>query len=387
MKITYFDCIGGASGDMLLSALADVGVPHEVLRSVVDAFHLPGCDLHFERVMKGPLAATQVTVVTPKQEEHRHLSHLLDIVRKADLPETVRVKTETALRRIAEVEAGIHNESVDHVHLHEVGGDDTLIDIAGALLGLDWLGAGLVVVSPLPLGRGFIHSAHGQLPLPAPATLALLTGAPIRYVDIESELVTPTGAAILTTAADRFGGFPPMTLQKVGVGAGRRDLPFPNVIRIWLGETPLVDGLTIEALNILETNIDDMNPQIYAHVMERLFAAGALDVTLTPQQMKKNRPAVLLSVLCRPEMDEILMRILFEETTTLGVRRQTVERICLPRTFDTADTPYGPIHIKVARWNGIEHRMPEFEDCRMAAEAHKVPLAEVMQAARAGDRV
>jgi len=382
MKIAYFDCIGGASGDMLLSALADAGVPHEVLRGVVTALRLPGCDLRFERVMKGPLAATQVTVVTPQQEEHRHLSHLLDIVHQADLPETVRVKTEIALRRIAEVEAGIHNEPVDHVHLHEVGGDDTLIDIAGALTGLDWLGLSLVVVSPLPLGRGFVRSAHGLLPLPAPATLALLTGVPIRYVEVESELVTPTGAAILTTVADRFGGFPPLTLQKVGVGAGRRDLPFPNIIRLWLGETPSVEGLTIEALIILETNIDDMNPQIYTHVMERLFAAGALDVTLTSQQMKKNRPAVLLSVLCRPELDETVMSILFEETTTLGVRRHTVERICLPRAFETVETLYGSIHIKVARWNGIEHRMPEFEDCRKAAEAYKVPLAEVMQAAK-----
>jgi hypothetical protein len=298
------------------------------------------------------------------------------------LPQSVRTKTETVLRRIAEVEAGIHNEPVDQVHLHEVGGDDTLIDIAGTLLGLDWLDVDLVAVSPLPLGHGFTKSAHGQLPLPAPATLALLTGVPVRYVDVESELVTPTGAAILTTVADRFGGFPPLRLQKVGVGAGRRDLPFPNVVRLWLGETDSIEGLTVEPLDVLETNIDDMNPQIYAHVMERLFAAGALDVTLTPQQMKKNRPAVLLSVLCRPDLDETMMRILFEETTTLGVRRQTVERICMPRSFETVETPFGPIHVKVARWNGIEHSMPEYEDCRKAAETHHVPVAEVMQAAK-----
>jgi hypothetical protein len=307
---------------------------------------------------------------------------LLEIVRQSALPEIVREKTEAALRRIAEAEAGIHNQPLAQVHLHEVGGDDTLIDIAGAISGLDWLGVDLVAVSSLPLGRGFVRSAHGQLPLPAPATLALLTGVPVHFVEVESELVTPTGAAILTTVADRFGGFPPLTLQKVGVGAGRRELPFPNVIRLWLGETASLDGLTVEPLDIFETNIDDMNPQIYAHVMERLFAAGALDVTLTPQQMKKNRPAVLLSVLCRPNIDETIMRILFEETTTLGVRRHQVERICLPRTFETVETPYGPIHIKVARWRGIEHRMPEYEDCRKAAETYKVPLAEVMQTAK-----
>jgi uncharacterized protein (TIGR00299 family) protein len=382
MKIAYFDCIGGASGDMILGALVDAGVPQDVLRGVVTRLRLPGCDLRFEQVMKGPLAAMQVTAITPKQEEHRHLGNLLEIVRQADLPAAVREKTETALLRIAEVEAGIHNEPVEYVHLHEVGGDDTLIDIAGALMGLDWLGVDQVVISPLPLGRGFTHSAHGKLPLPAPATLALLSGVPIRYMDVESELVTPTGAAILTTIANRFGGFPPLTLHKIGTGSGQRDLPFPNVIRLWLGETPSVDGLNIEPLNVIETNIDDMNPQIYAHVMERMFSAGALDVTLTPQQMKKNRPAVLLSVVCRPDLSDSLIRILFEETTTLGVRRQTVERICMPRTFEIVETSFGPIHIKVARWNGVEHHMPEYEDCRKAAEANQVPLADIMQAVR-----
>lgn len=382
MKVAYLDCVGGASGDMLLSALVDVGVPQQVLRDVVSSLRLPGCDLHFEKVMKGPLSASQVTVITPQQEEHRHLDQLLEIVRQAGLPETVKVKTDNALRRLAEVEAGIHNEPVENVHLHEVGGDDTLIDIAGTLAGLDWLGTELVVVSPLPLGRGFIRSTHGQLPLPAPATLALLVGTPVRYVDIDAELVTPTGAVILTTIADRFGGFPPLTLQKIGVGAGHRDLPFPNVIRLWLGESPSIDGLTIEPLLVLETNIDDMNPQIYAHVMERLFLAGALDVTLTPQQMKKNRPATLLSVLCRPELEETVIHVLFEETTTLGVRRQTVERICMPRSFESVETPYGSIRMKVARWSGIVHRMPEFEDCRKAAEVYHVSLAEVMQAAK-----
>jgi uncharacterized protein (TIGR00299 family) protein len=381
VRIAYFDIVGGASGDMLLGALADLGVG-AAIRAATDTLNLPGCEVRFDRVMKGALSAMQATVTTPKKEQHRHLGELLSLLHSADLPSDVKSKTETILTRLAEVEARIHNEPVDHVHLHELGGDDTLIDIVGVLAGLVDLKVDSVIVSPLPLARGFTKSAHGQLPLPAPATLALLTDVPIRYVDIDAELVTPTGAALLTAIADRFGGFPEMTLKRVSCGAGRRDLPFPNVIRLWLGEIPSSEGLIIENLTLIETNIDDMNPQIYTHVMERLFAQGALDVTLTPQQMKKNRPAILLSVLCRPDLAETVTRTVFEETTTLGVRRQAVERVCLPRVFEIVQTPYGPIHIKVARWNSIERCMPEYEDCRQAAEAHHVPLAEVMDATR-----
>jgi len=254
----------------------------------------------------------------------------------------------------------------------------------GVLAALADLKIDEVTVSPLPLARGWTNSAHGPLPLPAPATLALLAGVPVRPMDVEAELVTPTGAVLLTGVARRFGAFPPMTLRRVGYGAGRRDLPFPNVVRLWLGEAPApaAAAYTWEPLALVETNIDDMNPQIYGYLLERLLAAGALDVTMTPAQMKKNRPGTLLSVLARPEQSEPLTQIIFEETTSLGVRRQMVERVSVGRTLETVETPYGPVRVKVARWPGGSRCMPEYEDCREAAQKHHVPLAEVMATAR-----
>jgi uncharacterized protein (TIGR00299 family) protein len=379
MIIVYFDCIGGASGDMLLGALADVGVSQDLLRGIIDTLRLPDCKLHFERVMKGSILATQATVTTPTRENHRHVEDLVSILENAALPESVRSQAIPILIALAKVEAEIHNEKVENVHLHELGGDDTLIDIVGVLMGLAELKVDSIIVSPLPMGRGFTDSAHGLLPLPAPATLALLTGVPIRYIDVEAELVTPTGAALLTSMADRFGGFPPMTLEKVGYGAGHRDLHFPNLVRLMLGDTKLDWDWNTENLMVIETNIDDLNPQLYDHVMERLFEAGALDVTLTPMQMKKNRPAILLCALSVPEKADEITRIFLEETTTIGVRRQLVERICLSRQFETVDTPYGPIRAKVVRLpSGAYRRVPEYEDCLQAAKSHGVPLLEII---------
>ncbi len=384
MILAYFDCVGGASGDMLLGALADAGAAETALQAALEALHLPGCELHFERVMKGPLSATQAIVVTPGREAHRHVSDLLAILESADLAAPLKAQAAAILRRLAEVEAGIHHAPLESVHLHELGGDDTLIDVVGVLAGLADLNIDQAVVSPLPLARGWTKSAHGPLPLPAPATMALLTNVPVYPMDVEAELVTPTGAALLTGLAHRFGAFPPMTLRRIGYGAGRRDLPFPNVVRLWLGDAsdPAAAALTWEQLVLIETNIDDMNPQIYGYTLERLLAAGALDVTLTPVQMKKNRPGTLLSVLARPEQSERLTQLVFEETTSLGVRRQTVERVSVGRALETVETPYGPVRVKMARWPGGTRCMPEYEDCREAAQKHHVPLAEVMAAAR-----
>jgi hypothetical protein len=282
-----------------------------------------------------------------------------------------------------------------------VGGDDALIDIAGVLAAVENLQIEQVYVSPLPLARGWTTSQHGALPLPAPATLALLEGTPVRYVDdVEKELVTPTGAALLKSLASEFGGFPAMTLGRVGLGAGRRELPFPNVVRVWLGESAHAageqmlearvpagvrvrdDGLIVETLTLLETNIDDLNPQVYEHVLNRLLAAGALDVTLTPMQMKKNRPATQLAGLCQPGEADTLLPIILTETTTLGVRRSVLERVSLPRSIATVETRYGAIRVKVARWQGIERAVPEYEDCKRAAEASGAALIDVLQAAR-----
>ncbi len=384
MRIAYIDCVGGASGDMLLGALVDAGAAEGIVQSVPAALQLPGCSVTFERVMRGALSALQANVTTPRHEDHRHLPDLLAIIDRAVISDRVKQQARSVIQRLAEVEAGIHHSPIESVHLHEVGGDDALIDIVGVLVALESMQIERVYVSPVPLARGWTKSQHGALPLPAPATLALLEGVPLRYVDeVEKELVTPTGAVLLKSMAHAFGGFPEMTLGRVGTGAGRRELPFPNVVRVWLGETPARnDGLIVETLTLLETNIDDLNPQVYDHVLNRLLAAGALDVTLMPMQMKKNRPATQLTVLCRPNDADALLPIILTETTTLGVRRSSIERLSLPRSIEVVETRYGSIHVKVTRWQDIQRAVPEYEDCKRAAEASGAALIDVMQAAR-----
>jgi len=338
----------------------------------------------FKRVMRGALSALQANVITPQHEAQRHVPELLDIIDQSEVSNRVKHQARAVVQHLAEAEARIHHAPIESVHLHEVGGDDALIDIVGVLAALENLQIDRVTVSPVPLARGWTKSMHGALPLPAPATLALLEGVPIRYVDdVEKELVTPTGAVLLTSIAQEFGGFPAMTLGRIGTGSGRRELPFPNVVRVWLGEAPSGnDGLLVETLTLLETNIDDLNPQVYEYVLNRLFFAGALDVTLTPLHMKKNRPATMLSVLCRTNDADMLLPIILMETTTLGVRRSTIERVSMPRAIETVETRFGSINVKVARWNDFVRAVPEYEDCRRAAEKHHVPLLEVMAAAR-----
>jgi uncharacterized protein (TIGR00299 family) protein len=381
MKIAYFDCIAGASGDMILGALVDAGLTVEILQERLSALRLVDeFELRVQKVSKNGFGATKVDVIVRVEEHHhgRHLAEIEAILQKSDLPELIKEKAASMFRRLAEVEAGIHGMPVESVHLHELGGVDTIVDVVGALVGLDALGVEQGYGSPLPLGRGFVKGAHGQIPLPAPATVALLKEIPVRGSDIEMELVTPTGALILSTVCKTFGPIPPMTLIGVGYGAGGRDLPIPNVLRLLIGE----QGSGIESLVLLETNVDDNSAEINGYVMEKLFAAGALDVFFTPIQMKKNRPATLLSALCRPDEVERLEAIIFWETSTLGVRRQPVERRCLERESETVETPYGLIRVKVAHLSdGTTKRAPEYEDCRRAAEIHDVPLRVVYEAA------
>lgn len=389
MKIAYFDCVAGASGDMILGALVDAGVPLETLQERLAALHLEEFDLKTEKVVKNGFSATKVTVITndrvaDNSEHHhhhhgRHLSDIEAIIRQSGLAKHIQENAINMFQRLATAEAGIHNAPVENVHLHEVGGIDTIVDIVGALVGLEELDVKHVYASPLPLGRGFIHGAHGQIPLPAPATLALLRGVPVQGSEIDMELVTPTGAVILSTLAAGFGTIPAMKLNAIGYGAGGRDLSIPNIIRLLLGEQ---DTTTIESLVLLETNIDDNTPEVFGYVMEKLLEAGALDVFFTPIQMKKNRPATLLSVLCRPAESNALKEILFYETSTLGVRRQMVERHCLERFTETSQTPYGPIQIKTVRLpDGTTKSAPEYEDCRQAAKKHNVSLQDVYAAA------
>jgi uncharacterized protein (TIGR00299 family) protein len=390
MKIAYFDCIAGASGDMILGALLDAGLPEAVLRQELAVLNLPGFDLKMTYVLKGSLRATKVDLLIEDETTERTLAEILDVLEASQLSDEIRAQAVTICRRMGAVEASIHDQPVATVHLHELGGLDTIVDIVGALIGLHALQIEQVYASPLPMGRGFTRSAHGPLPLPAPATLALLQGVPIRGSDLELELVTPTGAAILSTLAAGFGSIPEMTLISTGYGAGSRDMPIPNILRLLVGESPGFPAPPErQTLVLLESNLDDLNPQVYGYLMERLFQIGALDVFLQSIQMKKNRPATLVSVLCHPSQSDLLSRVLFEETSTLGIRKTAVERQSLRRVVRPVDTPYGSIRIKFAVLpDGQIKSMPEYEDCRKLAAQHHIALREISQAAeRAAEEI
>jgi len=382
MKIAYFDCVAGASGDMILGALLDAGLEEDLLRQQLSLLKLSDFSLKSRQVFKGGLRATQVEVEINDPLAKRRLAEIEQIVSESDLPAHLIHRALGILRRLAEVEAQIHGQPVDQVHLHELGGLDTIVDVTGALLGLDAMGIERVYASPLPMGSGFVNSAHGPLPLPAPATLALLRGVPLRGVALEAELVTPTGAVLLASVVQEWGPIPPMTLAAVGYGAGGWELPIPNVLRVLVGEQASSSSAATESLALVETNIDDQNPQFYDYLLARLFQAGALDVTLTPIQMKKSRPGILLRLLCHPVEVPAFEAILFAETSTLGIRVQVVERHSLERTIHTVDTPYGPVRIKVANLNQGQFKFaPEYEDCRRLAEQQDIPLREVYLAA------
>ncbi len=381
MKIAYFDCIAGASGDMILGALLDAGLPEESLRERLAALHLADFDLRCRQVSKNGFSAIKVDVLVNEDVPHRQLPDILTVMENSDLSPAIKQQATAIFNRMGQVEAGVHGTTLEHVHLHELGGVDTIVDVVGALVGLEALGIEKVYASPLPLGRGFVKGAHGQIPLPAPATVGLLEGIPVVGSDLDVELVTPTGAALLSSLAVQFGPIPAMTLTASGFGAGGRDLPIPNVLRLLIGEQSATAGLDTQTLAMLETNIDDLNPEFYDYVMARLFEANALDVFLSSIQMKKNRPATLLRVLCEPVDVDTLMEILFTETSTLGIRQQSVTRHCLSRTFQTVDTPYGPVQVKIAQGNNWRKAAPEYEDCRRLAEEKSVPLRDVYQAA------
>ncbi len=385
MKIAYIDLIAGASGDMLLGALVDAGLPLAQLQEALAGLHLEGFGLTQSRVMRGAFSATKIDVEVTDHEQARNLAEIEGTIAASALPDDIQKRALRIFARMTEIEAGIHHMPVEQVHLHELGALDTIVDVTGVLLGLHLLGVEQVVVSPVPLGRGVINGAHGRIPLPAPATVALLKGAPIVGVDHALETVTPTAAALLTDLAAGFGPIPPMRLTAIGYGAGGRTTPEPNILRILVGESAAADG-EIGTLDVLETNIDNMNPEVYGYVLERLLAGGALDVYLTPIVMKKNRPGVILSVLCRPEDTDRLRSLVFAETTTLGIRTLHVTRHALPRRSETVTTPYGPIWVKIARWGDTEKVAPEYEDCARAAQASGVPLRVVYEAAMAAYR-
>jgi len=382
MRIAYFDCFAGISGDMTLGALIAAGASADALRERLSALPLSGYGIDVQQVRKRGIAAVDVTVTVNDHDRERRLGDIIELIGSSSLPESVKRRSVRIFERLAEAEAEVHGCPIDHVHFHEVGAVDAIVDIVGAVVCLDLLGVEKVYCSPLPVPHGFVQSAHGTFPLPAPATVELTKGIPVYGVDVEGELVTPTGAAILTGIASVFGPSPAMRIDSAGYGAGKADYPFPNALRVVVGEGDVEPSLTVEPLLTLETNLDDMNPQFYDSVMDSLFAAGARDVFLTPIQMKKNRPATLLRVICRPADSATMTGILFEETSTLGVRRHLMERETLPRSIWEAHTPYGPVRVKSARLpDGRIKAAPEYEDCRRLAEAHSVPLREVYLAA------
>jgi pyridinium-3,5-bisthiocarboxylic acid mononucleotide nickel chelatase len=383
MKTAYIDCIAGASGDMLLGALIDSGLPIAALETELAKLRVSDFHIQVSKVSKNGFGATKVDVQAHDDAPERRLHDLRKIVDNSDVSERVKARAIRVFTRICEVEAAIHGMSVDEVHLHEVGAVDAIVDVVGVLAGFELLEIRRVVVSPVPLGRGFVTGAHGQIPLPAPAAIALLKGAPIYGSPINKELVTPTGAALLVEMADAWGKLPSMTLQEVGYGAGTRDMVIPNVLRILIGDCKGVESAWLtETVTVLETHLDNDRGEAIGHAVQRLMAEGALDVVAIPAQMKKDRPAHVIKVLTKPEDADRLETILFEETSTLGIRRTDTRRDALKREIHTIDTCFGPIRVKVAELpSGSLRASPEYEDCHEAALLHKVSLHVVTREA------
>ncbi|MGB9442324.1 MAG: nickel pincer cofactor biosynthesis protein LarC [Desulfobacterales bacterium] len=386
MKIAYFDCFAGASGDMILGALMDAGLPLDKLKNELAKLELDHYDLQVEKVAKRGLGGSQAKVLIDDHhhhDHHRHLHHIEEIIGQSNLSDPVKTKSLAIFRRLAEAEAKVHRTTIDAIHFHEVGAMDAIIDVVGSVAGLSALGIEKVYCSPMHVGTGTVECAHGTLPVPAPATAELVRNKPIFSTDVEGELLTPTGAAILTTLADDFCPMPAMILEKVGYGAGRSDPSIPNLLRISIGEAAEeVKGLESERVAVIETSIDDMNPQIYDYVMEKMLKMGVMDVFLIPIQMKKNRPATLLTVLCSPGMVGQIADFLVTETTTIGLRWRIDSRLKAVREIKEIETPYGVIKFKVAKTgNRTVNVSPEYEDCKRVAMEKNIALKDVLEAA------
>jgi uncharacterized protein (TIGR00299 family) protein len=392
VRIAWFDCFSGISGDMTLGALVSAGWPAAEAQSLPRRLGLEGVRVEVRDVRRGPLAAVQVEVVVEAAPQpHRHLRDVEAVLARADLPAAARERALEAFRRLARAEAEVHGTSVEQVHFHEVGAADALVDVAGAMLGLESLGVARVLSSPPRLGRGSVRSAHGLIPVPAPATTLLLRGLPVEIGEVEDELTTPTGAALLATLVADWGPPPPFRLERVGTGAGSRELAGqPNVLRVLVGEATEpagADALRHRRVAVLETALDDENPQHVGALLPRLLAAGALDAMVVPSLMKKGRPGMWLVVVAEPEQAEPLARLLLAETTSLGVRVRHDERMELERRAEEVETAFGRVRLKVASLpGGGERAMPEFESVREAAERAGRPLREVAEAALAAWR-
>ena len=383
MTLAYFDCFSGISGDMTLGALVDAGFPLEVLRAELAKLDLTGYTLSSEKVRRSGISATKVHVVLDKKEQPaRHLADISRIINGSSLSPVIQQKSLAIFHRLAEVEAKVHGTTPDRVHFHEVGAVDALVDIVGSVIGLEHLGITEIIGSPVNVGSGTVHMAHGKLPVPAPATVELLRNIPLYSSSITFELTTPTGAAIISTLAASFGLLPQMKVNRIAHGAGNKDFSGqPNVLRLMIGEfLPVYDE---DTSTLIETNIDDMNPQLYDHVIEKLLAQGAQDAYLTPIIMKKGRPGILLSVLCDRKSSDAVLDTLFRETTSIGVRIRETGRKKLQREVRQVETSYGTVRVKISRrGDEIMTVTPEYDDCRRIADVEKVPVKEVMESAK-----
>jgi hypothetical protein len=386
MRTAWFDCQTGASGNMILGALLDAGLKLSDLKADLAKLPVSGYRLTASKVRRSGISGTYVVVRVSGKQQERRLEDVLSLLRRSRLDPETKALAALVFERLAGAEARAHGRTRDRVHFHEVGGVDCLVDVVGSVAGLKRLKIESVRSSVLNVGRGTIQCAHGKLPVPAPGTGYLLKGVPVYQDELHGELVTPTGAAILSTLAKGFGPLPEMKVAAVGYGAGTMELPRPNLLRVLIGDTR-ESAFEADRVVLLETNLDDLNPQFFDHVMAVLFKKGALDVFLTPIQMKKNRPAVKLSVLCRGQDADALTRCLLVETTTLGVRRQEMERVCLRRETRTVRTHWGTVPMKVARLGDeVLNSAPEYEACRKLAVKHGVPLKKVYEEARAAFR-
>ncbi len=385
MRVAHFDCFSGISGDMTLGALIDAGVPAEAIQSGIASLGLP-ITMTVEKINKGGFAATWVRIAAPPEHKHRHLHHVEEILARGSLSERQRVLAFRIFRRLAQAEATVHGIAIEKVHFHEVGALDSIADIAGAAIGLDLLGASRFTATPVPTGTGMVQCAHGLMPIPAPGTAELLKGIPLRPSTIQAELTTPTGAAILASIVEEWVEAPAMTIERIGHGAGTRDLAEqPNVLRLMVGtDNRRADaGPLADRIWVLETNLDDVPAELIGYCFDALFAAGALDVFSTPIFMKKNRPGVLLTVLAPEAALSNLEEILFRETMTFGIRRYPADRHKLQRKAVTVETPWGPIAGKLGWLEGRPPVFtPEYDDCARVARAHNVPLREVFEKVR-----
>ncbi len=387
MKLAYLDCAAGIAGDMCLGALIDAGVPLDYLTHHLKSL---GIDNEFTLQVQSvrrcgqPALHAVVDVLSDQPPQARHWPEIRDLIDQAELPPAVKTRSLQVFHHLAEAEAKVHEESVDQVHFHEVGAVDALVDVVGTCLGFDWLQVERILCSPQPIGGGWVQTEHGRLAVPVPAVIQLWEDAqvPLLSNGIDAELVTPTGAAISTTLATEFGDCPPMQLHRIGRGAGTRELPIPNVLRLWIGESHGSD-LT-ETVAVLETQIDDLNPQVIAYMTDQLLTAGALDVFTQAITMKQGRPGMLVTVLCLPDQIPMCETIIFSETTTLGIRRSLQQRSILSREMDQVSTEYGEIGMKVAcRYGQVINVQPEFRDCVAKAQQFHLPVQTVWLAAQA----